>query len=104
MKTAIQSLGLVVAFFLFLSITVSGTPLFVHIYGLTAPVTKGVQSAVEDFVSRSADGTRTYSKRLFENSLPRVGGSKLPATAIGTPAELVSEKDKERLEALIKNH
>ncbi len=105
MKTVIQSLGLLTAFFLILSITVKGTPVFDHLYGLTAPVTRGAQSWVENFLFLSVKNTRTYSKKIFENSLPRVSGGKLRASnEVGDSAELVSEKDKERLEALIKNH
>jgi hypothetical protein len=105
MKAALRSLGLLTAFFLILSISVGGRPVFDYLHDFSRPATTRAQAAVEDFFFRSVAGTQTYSKKLFENSVPRVNAGRLRASGgIGVPADAVTAEDKARLDALIKNH
>lgn len=110
MKTALKITGLLFGFLLFLSIEVKDRPIFSHIYGLISPATQFAQNATEDFFERSVDSTQTYSKKLFDNSVPKVKDSvksKLAAqkkVMVDEPAEKITEKDKEELNSLIKNH
>jgi hypothetical protein len=108
MKTIIKTFGLLLGFFLLLSITVKGKPLFTHLYGFISPVANYAQSGIENFFSRSLSSTQTYSKKLFDNSVPRMNDSvksKLSGSKkIGAPQEDVSSDDQRQLDQLIKNH
>jgi hypothetical protein len=75
MKTALRIFGIFVATLLFLSIEIGDKPIFGHIYKLISPATKGAQKVAENFFNSSADQTQHYSKKLFENSAPKMGDS-----------------------------
>lgn len=109
MKTAFKITGMLLGFFFFLCITVGNKPIFTHLYNLVSPATKFVQAETEGFFSRSVASTQTYSKKLFDNSVPKVKDSvdsKLSAQLkkAGEPLEKITEEDKNELDALIKNH
>ncbi|WPU65600.1 hypothetical protein [Peredibacter starrii] len=110
MKTALKITGLLFGFLLFLSIEIKDKPIFAHIYGVISPATQYAQNTTEDFFSRSVNKTETYSKKLFDNSVPKVKDSvksKLAAQKkilIEEPAERITEQEKKELDALIKNH
>jgi hypothetical protein len=109
MKTAAKIFGLLIAFFLVLSITVKDQPLFSYVYDFISPATKSAQDATEGFFKRSVSGTQSYSKKLFDNSVPRVKDSvksKLSSTKkeVAEPAERITEGEKDQLDQLIKNH
>lgn len=110
MKTALKIAGLLFGFLLFLTIEIKDKPIFSHIYGVISPATQYAQNATEDFFSRSVDSTETYSKKIFNNSVPKVKDtvkSKLAAQKkilIEEPAERITEQEKKELDSLIKNH
>jgi hypothetical protein len=109
MKTALKISGLLIGFFLFLSITYKDKPFFNYVYDVISPATKYVQSATVGFFHRSVSNTQTYSKKLFDNSVPKMKdsvGSKFsaPKRTAGEPEEAITTDDKEELDALIKNH
>jgi hypothetical protein len=108
-KAALKTVGLLLGFLFFLCITISSKPIFNHIYGLISPATSYVQNATEDFFSRSVSGTRTYSKKLFDNSVPKLRdsvGSKLSSNLkkVNEPEEKITHEEKAELDQLIKNH
>jgi hypothetical protein len=111
MKTALKISGLLIGFFLFLSITVNDRTIFGHIYEVTAPATRYAQSATASFFNRSVNSTEKYSKKLFDNSVPKLKDSvdsKLASTlkkaAAAAPEEKILESEKKELDQLIKNH
>lgn len=107
-KSAIKLSILLVVFVFLLSINIQGRPVFSHIYKFISPATKHAQQSAEDLMEKSLSTTRKYSKKLFDNSVPRMKDSvksKLSSTQReGEPAEKITEKEKSELDALIKNH
>lgn len=96
-------------FMCFLTVEVNGRPIFNHIYKVISPATTYVQDSVEGLFKTSVAGTKEYSKKLFDNSVPRVKDSvesKLSGHArkSAEPLEKVSEEDRKKLNQLIKNH
>lgn len=109
MKTFFKITGLLALFLAILSIRIDDKPIFTHIYKVISPATKYAQNATEGFFNRSMTTTQSYSKKLFDNSVPKVKdkvNSKLSAikTSGGEPAEKITEDEKEQLDDLIKNH
>ena len=110
MKTILQIFGLLFGFLLFLTIEINDKPIFSHIYRVISPATQYAQNATEDFFARSFSSSKTYSKKLFDNSVPKVKDSvksKLAAhkkTIVEEPAEHITKEDKQELDQLIKNH
>jgi hypothetical protein len=111
MKTAFKISGLLIGFLLFLSITVNNKPIFHHVYNVISPATIYAQNATAAFFDRSVNSTETYSKKLFDNSVPKLKDSvdsKLASTlkkaAKAEPEEKIMESEKRELDQLIKNH
>ncbi len=96
-------------FMCFLTIEVNNRPIFNHIYKVISPATTYVQDSVEGLFNKSIAGTKEYSRKLFDNSVPRVKDSvdsKLSGRAKknAEPLERVTEEDRKKLDQLIKNH
>lgn len=96
-------------FFCFLSVTVNGTPIFNHIYSLTSQLSVPMQRLTSSIFSKAADSTTQYSKKLFDNSVPRFkdsvkSKSSAPARMGGDPEEVIQNHEKKELEDLIKRH
>ncbi len=109
MKTIMGLFGLFIATVLFLSIEIKQRPIFGYIYNFISPATKSTQAAVEKFFGSSVDRTHHYSKKLFDNSVPKVGDSvrsKMSAVSKGKgiPEEIITKKEKQELDELIKSH
>ena len=110
MKSAFKVLGLFTFFLLILSITFQGKTFFDHIYRVISPMTIAAQKATEDFFHRSVTGTKSYSKKIFDNSIPNLKDSvksKLASPqqrSINEPNEVITTEEKEELNDLIKNH
>ena len=109
MKTALKINAMLIGFFLFLSITYKDKPFFNYVYDVISPGTKYVQTATVGFLNRSVSNTQTYSKRLFDNSIPKVKDSirskqSAPQRVGAEPLEAISTEDQEELDSLIKNH
>ena len=109
-KTTIKVTALLFVFVFILSIDVGNKPLFSHLYEFVSPATKYAQKNTEGFLKKSISTTQDYSKKLFDNSVPRFKDSvksKLSSQGKvrgGEPAEHISEKEKSQLNDLIKNH
>ena len=110
MKSAFKLVGLFTAFILFLSITIKNRTIFDYCYDVISPVTIAAQRATEDFFHRSISGTKTYSKKIFDNSVPRLKDSvkskmaSPQSRAFIEPEEVITVQEKEELQDLIKNH
>ena len=109
MKTILGIFGIFLATVLFLSIEIGNRPIFGHIYKVISPATKYTQKGVENLFGAGVDSTQRYSKKLFENSVPKVGDSvrsKMSATKkknAAAPLDDISKEDKQELDALIKS-
>jgi hypothetical protein len=106
MKTAIRIFGIFIATILFLSIEIGGKPIFGHIYKVISPMTKSAQKVTEGFFDSSVDQTQDFSKKLFENSVPKVKDSVRSKMSgfQNQPLEDITGKEKQELDALIKSH
>lgn len=110
MRSFFKLIGILSAFLFFLSINVNGKPIFNSIYKVISPMTLSIQDVTEGFLKRSVSNTKDYSKKIFDNSVPKVRDSvksKFSANqknAMSTIEEKITDEDKEELDALIKNH
>lgn len=109
MKIVLGLFGLFIATILFLSIEIKQRPIFGHIYNFISPATKAGQAAVERFFDSSVDRTHHYSKKLFDNSVPRTRDSvKSRMSGVkkgaGAPEEVITVEEKKELDQLIKSH
>ncbi len=107
MKTFLRVCGVSIAVVFFLSITISERPIFYYIYTTISPVTNSIQNFTESIFSRSFQSTTAYTKKLFNNSVPKVRdsiNSKLSAATKAAPKESITAKEKQQLDELIKSH
>lgn len=109
MKIVLGCFGIFLATVIFLSIEVNDRPIFGHIYKVISPATKSAQNATEDFFGSSVKTTKTYSKKLFDNSTPKLRDSvKSKMSGLGKknaePAETITVEEKQELDELIKSH
>lgn len=109
MKIALGVLGVFMAFTLFLSIEIKGTPIFGHIYDTISPATRAAQRGIENLFDTSMNKTQKYSKRLFDNSNPKFRDTvKSSMSGVskgkGSPAEHITREEKDQLDDLIKSH
>lgn len=110
MKSILKTIGILCSFLFFLSINVDGKPIFDSIYKVISPLTISAQEMTEAFLKRSVSNTKDYSKKIFDNSVPKVKDSvksKFSAhqkVILQPSEEKISDEDKEELDALIKNH
>jgi hypothetical protein len=107
MKTFFQIFGIVFLTILTLSINVKNRPLFSHIYKVISPLTTKAQNVTEDFLGDSVKRTNNYSKKIFENSIPKLKDSVksgMSSTKRKLPLEDIPEVEKEELDELIKSH
>ena len=105
--SAIKMTGLFILFLFVMSVSVMDKPLFMHAYKVISPITKYAQSTAEDFIGRSLSGTQSYTKKIFDNSVPKVKDSvksKMSSRYKDEPAEIITKEEKEELNQLIKNH
>ncbi len=109
MKTFLKFFGIFLSTILFLSIEVKDETIFSHIYSGISPATKMVQHSVEQFFDSSLNNTHRYSKKLFENSVPKLKDSvksKMSSSKkISTqPQEDILINEKQELDDLIKSN
>jgi hypothetical protein len=111
MKQALKLFGIMIAVVCVLSLTVKDRTLFSYVYDAISPATKIAQRGAVKAYDYSAEQTRIFTKKLFDNSVPRVDAvkSKLSSTSrnegrSGQPAEVIEPEEKEQLDELIKAH
>lgn len=107
MKIFFQIFGIVLLTILTLSITIKNKTVFAHIYKVISPMTISAQTATEDFLGDSVKSTNKYSKKIFENSVPKLKDSVksgMSSTKRELPLEDIPESEKEELDDLIKSH
>jgi hypothetical protein len=109
MKTFFKIFGIFLSTILFLSIEVRDETIFSHIYSGISPATKMVQTSVERFFDSSLNNTHRYSKKLFENSVPKLKDSvksKMSSSKkiYTQPQEDILINEKQELDDLIKSN
>ncbi len=108
-KTAIKLTMLLFIFTFILSFEVGNKPLFSHLYEMVSPASKYAQKKTTVFLEESVSATKNYSRKLFDNSVPKLKDSvksKLSSQGKirgGDPAEKITEDEKNQLNDLIKN-
>lgn len=109
-KTFIKVSVLLVVFTFILSFEVGNKTLFAHIYEYVSPASKLAQKKTSGFLEKSITTTKDYSKKLFDNSVPKFKDSVKSQLSSrskvrgGEPAEKITEDEKSQLNDLIKNH
>lgn len=108
MQKALKISGFILLVVLTLSITIKEKTLFSYIYNVISPATKFAQAGTEKLVGAGAAATKEFSKKLFENSVPKVKDSVKSKMAAPQkyqePLETVDEKDQSKLDDLIKTY
>jgi hypothetical protein len=109
MKTILGIFGIFIATVLLLAIEINGKPIFGHIYRVISPATQSAQEATENFFDRSVNKTQKYSRKLFDNSVPKVNDavkSKMSGVkkSVQEPLEKITPEEKAELDELIKSH
>lgn len=107
MLNLLKVLGISLCLILVLSITVKRRTLFSYIYGVISPLTITVQGATEEFITSSYKTTQSYSKRIFNNSLPRIQDTvknnlSAPVRSNVDPEEDITASEKQDLDSLIR--
>lgn len=109
MKSLLQFIGVFIFSVLFLSVEIKNDTIFDHIYDVISPMTRSAQAATEKFFGRSVNKTQHYSKKLFDNSVPKLKDSvKSKMSSVHKtnrpPQEDIPVDDREELDELIKSH
>src|SRR4051812_11152516 len=109
MHKALKISGFVLLVILTLSITINDKPLFSYIYGVISPATRMAQAGTETFGRAVIAATQEFSRKLFENSVPKMkdsvkSGLAAPKKEVQEPQEKVKEKERARLDDLIKTY
>lgn len=110
MKPYLKVLGIVVLTICFLSITVKNETLFSYIYDVISPATTLAQRGTISAYEFSAEKTRAFTKKLFDNSVPKVdtvksklSGPSRKRRSSEAPLEKIDSQEKEELDELIKD-
>ncbi len=109
MKTVLQLAGICVLTIFLLCLNVNGKPVFEPVYSVLSHITIPFQDAAGSLFASAFDSTQEYSRKLFNNSVPKVKDSvksrlAAPVRAGSEPAEVIHVEEKEELNELIKNH
>ncbi len=106
MINIVRMTGILSIFLIFLSIQLGKKTIFNHIYAKISPVTRPSQRAIENLIKKTLEGTKRYSVKIFDNSVPKFKdtvNSKLSSS--NSPVEYVekiTEEDKFKLDELIR--
>jgi hypothetical protein len=110
MKIILGFAGIFISTVLFLSIEINNSTIFNHIYKVISPATQAAQQSTEDFFERSISKTQNFSRKLYDNSVPKVNDA-VKSSLSGTekekksiPLDEVTEQEKSQLNDLIKSH
>lgn len=98
-----------------LCLNVNGKPIFYPIYSALSLITVPLQSATESILGSAFESGQDYTKRIFNNSVPKVRDavkSRASAPArlsvnkktSGEPKEEILPDEREELDDLIKAH
>lgn len=109
MKTALQIAGICALTIFVLCMNVNGKPIFEPVYSVLSHLTIPFQNATGSLLSSAFDSTQDYSRRLFNNSVPKMrdavkSRASAPVRNTGAPSEEILVEEKEELDELIKSH
>ena len=111
MKTLLKIIGLCFLTVFVLCLNINGKPLFEPVYSVLSHVSIPFQNATASLLASAASSTQEYSRKLFNNSVPKVRDAVKSRAAApsrdfvkGTPSEEIMVEEKEELDDLIKSH
>lgn len=113
MKAVLKIIGICVVTIFVLCLNVNGKPLFEPIYTVLSHISIPVQNATESLFASAFQSGQDYSKKLFNNSVPKVrdavksrasAPSRVTGQVSGEPNEEILLEEKEELDNLIKSH
>ena len=109
MKAMLKIFGLIVITTFILSLKVKDQTLFSHVYKFISPGTEKAQKVTQDLFDSSLSTTRKYTKKIFDNSVPKMKDSIRSKLAgqkknFDTPEEDIKPDEKKELDDLIKSH
>ncbi len=113
MITVIKFIGICVLTVFILCLNVNGKPLFEPVYKVLSSISVPIQNATESLMASVFQSSQDYSKRIFNNSVPKVrdavksrasAPSRFTGKASGEPKEEILLEEKEELDDLIKSH
>ncbi len=111
MKTLLKILGLCFLTMFVLCLNVNGKPIFEPVYSALSKISIPFQKATESLLASAISSTQEYSRKLFNNSVPKVRDAVKSRAAApsrfnvkGTPSEEIMVEEKEELDDLIKSH
>jgi hypothetical protein len=110
MKTIGKVFGTLILFIFIFSLTVNDKPIFNYFYEIVSPLTKLSQNAAKNFLKNSVSITENYSKKLFDNSVPKIKASARSSiledrmNKTNPPSENITDQEKSQLNELIKNY
>ena len=109
MTMAIKFFFALFFFMCILTVEVNNRTIFSHVYKVISPATTYVQNSVEGFFSKTISGTKNYTKKIFDNSVPKLKDSvdsnmSSRAKKGKEPLEKITREEKEELNQLIKTH
>lgn len=109
MSTIIRIIGISGLTIFILCMNVNGKPIFEPLYSIMSHVTVPFQNVSRSLLSSAFTSVQDYSRRLFQNSVPKVRDSvksrvSAPSRKTGAPSEEILAREKEQLDELIKSH
>ncbi len=111
MRTLLKIVGLCFLTVFALCLNVNGKPVFEPVYSVLSHLTIPFQNATGSLLSSAMNSTQEYSRKLFNNSVPKVrdavkSRASAPSRSFvkGPPSEEIMVEEKEELDDLIKSH
>lgn len=109
MKTVFKIVGICALTIFVLCMNVNGKPIFEPVYSVLSHLTVPFQNASESLLSSALTSAQDYSRRLFNNSVPKMrdavkSRASGPVRKSAAPSEEILVEEKEELDELIKSH
>lgn len=109
MRTAFRIIAICSLTIFILCMNVNGKPIFEPVYSVLSHLTIPFQEKTESLISSALDSTQDYSRRIFNNSVPKMrdavkSRSSAPVRKSSKPDQEILIEDKEELDELIKSH
>ena len=110
MKSLLKAVAVCFLTIFVLCLNVNGKPIFEPVYSVLSHMTVPFQNGTESLLASVFSSTQDYSRKLFNNSVPKVKDAVKSRAAApvrksgGAPSEEILVEEKEELDELIKSH
>lgn len=109
MKALLKIFGICLITIFVLSLNINGKPIFEPVYSALSHLTVPVQKATESLLASAFQYGQDYSRKLFNNSVPKVrdavkSRAAAPTRSSAEPKEVILPEEKEELNEMIKSH